>query len=154
MLSVGDPPGHMLSSLSLQSASHAIRYRVPFPQPTGNQMRVKLVLARPYEGASQLLIDVAGRVNGAMRPLEGGNTGEREFTFNMQHFHADAAVTLTISADMPDPALRIATWGSGLGRTLPEQPQFVTEYGAFLGLPEPLTGKMRSAWPLVWVTGA
>ena len=152
-LSLGDPPGRMLSSLSIQSVSHAIRYRVPFPQPTGDRMRVKLILARPYAGPAHLLIDVSGRTNGIMRTPPGGNESEREFTFDMPQFRTDAAVTLTISPDAPDPDLRIAVWKSGLGRTLPDEPKYVTDQGMFPGLPDPLTGVMTRAWPLVWITG-
>jgi hypothetical protein len=153
-LSLGDPPGRMLTSLSIQSTWHAIRYQVPFPQPTGDRMRVKLILARPYAGPANLLIDVSGRVNGTMCVPSGGNESEREFTFDMPQFRADAAVTLTISPDAPDPDLRIAVWKSGLGRTLPDEPKYVTDHGMFTGLPDPLTGMMIRGWPLVWITGA
>ena len=153
-LSLGDPPGRMLSSFSFQSASHAIRYRVPFPQPPGNRMRVKLVLARPYAGPANLLIDVSGRTNGTMRTPPNGNESEREFTFEMHHFRADTAVTLTISPDAPDQNLRLAVWKSGLGRTLEDEPEYVTEYGRLPGLPDTLTGTMIRAWPLIWASGA
>jgi hypothetical protein len=151
-LTVGDPPGRMLSSFSIPSASHAIRYRVPLPQPKGDRMQVRLVLARPYEGPAHLLIDVSGRVNGVMNPGF-DNVSERRFTFDIAPFRTDSSVLLTISPDIPDPKLRIAIWRSGLGRALPDEPEYVTEHGAFLGILDPLTGRLNQAsWPVVWVT--
>lgn len=152
-MTIGDPPGRMLAYVSIQAISHAIRYRVPLPQPTSDQMRVRLVLARPYVGPAHLLIDISGRSNGIMALPPDGNTGEREFTFNMNPFRSDSAVDLTFALDALDPDLRIAVWKSGLGRTLPDVPQYLTEYIAFQGLPEPLSGAMTRAWPLVWITG-
>ena len=153
-LSLGDPPGRMLSSLSIQSSSHSIRYRVPLPQPTSDRMRVKVVLARPYIGPSYLLIDVSERVHGILRTPPGGNESEREFAFDTALFRIDNAVSLTISPDAFDPDLRIAVWKSSLGRTVPDGPEYVTEHGRFAGLPDPLTGMMIRGWPLVWITGA
>jgi hypothetical protein len=152
-MTVGDPPGRMLTYVSIQSTLHAIRYRVPFPQPTSDRMRVKAVLARPYEGSSHLLIDVSGHVNGTMTPPVGGNMSEREFTFDMAQFRATTSVVVTITPDTPDPELRIAAWKSGLGRTLPDEPQYVTGEIALSGLPDPISGRMIQAWPLIWVTG-
>jgi hypothetical protein len=151
-LTLGDPPGRMLSSFSIPSASHAIRYRVPLPQPKGDRMQVRLALARPYEGPAHLLIDVSGRVNGVMTP-RGENAAEREITLDMAPFRTDSSVLLTISTDIPDPNLRIPLSRIGLGRTLPDEPEYVTEHGAFLRIPDPLTGRLTHAWwPMVWVT--
>lgn len=152
IMTVGDPPGRMLTYVSLQSASHAIRYRVPFPQPTSDRMRVKLVLARPYEGPAHLLIDVSGRSSGAMT-IPDQNLSEREYLFDMAPFGTDTSAVLTITPDIPDWDLRIAAWRSGLGRTLPDKPEYVAGGMAFPGLPDPTTGRMIQAWPMIWVTG-
>jgi hypothetical protein len=152
IITVGDPPGRMLTSVSLQSASHAIRYRLPLPQPTSSRMRVKLVLARAYEGPAHLLIDVSGRSNGTMTP-PGGNSGEREFTFDMAQLSTENTVVVTITPDLPDQNLRIAAWRSGLGRMLSDEPEYLVGGMVFLGLPDPMTGRMIQAWPMIWVTG-
>ena len=152
IMTVGDPPGCMLTYVSLQSASHAIRYQVPFPQPTGDRMRVRLILARPYEGPAHLLIDVSGRSSGVMT-IAGLNPSEREFTFDMTQFRATTSVVVTVTPDTPEPELRIAAWKSGLGRTLPDEPQNVAREIALSGLPDPISGRMIQAWPLIWVTG-
>ena len=149
----GDPPGRMLTSISIQSASHAIRYRVPFPQPTSDRIRVRVLLARPYEGSSHLFINVSEYVNGTMTPPFGGNMSEREFTFDMAQFRATTSVVVTITPDTPDPDLRIAAWKSGLGRTLPDEPQNVAREIALSGLPDPTSGRMIQAWPLILITG-
>jgi hypothetical protein len=151
IMTVGDPPGRMLTYASLQSASHAIRYRVPFPQPTSDRMRVKLILARPYHGPAHLIIDVSGRSRGAMT-IPGLNLSEREYTFDMAPFDADTFAVLTITPDIPDRELRIAVWKSGLGRTLTDAPAYVVGEVGFPGLPEPTTGQMIQGWPMIWVT--
>ena len=152
-MTVGDPPGRMLTYVSIQSTLHAIRYRVPFPQPTGDRMRVRLILARPYAGPAHLQIDVSGRSIGTMVLPADGNVGEREYTFDMASFGNDESAVLTITPDLPDPNLRIAAWRSGLGRLLPDEPQYVAGGMAFPGLPDPTTGRMIQVWPMIWVTG-
>jgi hypothetical protein len=152
IMTVGDPPGRMLRYVTIQSASHAIRYRVPFPQPTGDRMRVRLILARPYAGSAHLLIDISGRLNGTMVLPADGNLGEREYTFDKAPFGTDTSVVLTITPDSPDQDLRIAAWRSGLGRMLPDEPKYVAAGMGFSGLPEPATGQMIQAWPMIWVT--
>lgn len=151
-MTIGDPPGRMIAFVSIQSTSHAIRYRVPFPQPTSNQMRVRLVLARPYDGPARLQIDVSGRSNGAMVLPADGNLGEREYTFDMGPFGTDTSTVLTITPDIPDRDLRIAVWKSGLGRALPDPPEYITEEFSIPGLPDSLTGKSARVWPLIWVS--
>ena len=151
-LSVGDPPGRLLSSFAMQSPAHAIRYRVPLPRQTGDRMRVKLVLARPYEGLVRLHIDISGHSNGAMQTPLGGNFSELEYAFDMTPFRADETVLLTIRQDAYDPNLRLAIWKSSLGRQIPDEPEYLTEYRVFRGLPDPLTGAMTRFWPLIWVT--
>ena len=86
IMTVGDPPARMLTYVSIQSTLHAIRYRVPFPQPTGDRMRVRLILARPYAGPAHLHVDVSGRSIGTMVLPADGNVGEREYTFDMASF--------------------------------------------------------------------
>ena len=151
-LSVGAPPGRMLSSFAIQSPAHAIRYRVPFPRQSGDRMRIKLVLAQPYEGMVRLRIDISGRSNGAMQTPLGGNLSELEYAFDMSPFQAEETVLLTIRQDTYDPNLRLAIWKSDLGRQILDEPEYLTEYRVFHGLPDPLTGAMRKFWPLIWVT--
>ncbi|MCG3770850.1 MAG: hypothetical protein JW384_02029 [Nitrosomonadaceae bacterium] len=151
-LSAGDPPGRMLSSFAIQSPSHAIRYRVPFPRQTGERMRVKMVLAQPYEGLIRLRMDISGQSRGIMHPPEGGNLSELEYAFDMTPFRAEKTILLTIRPDAYDTNLRLAIWKSGLGRQIPDEPEYLTEYQVFRGLPDPLTGAMTRFWPLIWVT--
>ena len=115
-------------------------------------MRVRLILARPYEGPAHLLIDVSGRSSGAMT-IPGLNPSEREYTFDIAPFGTDTSAVLTITPDLPDQELRIASWRSGLGRMLPDEPAYVAGGMAFPGLPDPTTGRMIKAWPMIWVTG-
>lgn len=152
-LSVGEPPGKMLSSFAIQSPSHAIQYRVPYPRQWSDRMRVKVLLAQPYDGPVDLRIDISSRLSGTMRPPLGGNLSEREFVFEMKPFESDGTVLLTITQDAYDPNLRFATWKSNLGRQIHDQPEYLTEYGEFSGLPDPLTGVMTRFWPLIWMTG-
>jgi hypothetical protein len=150
IMTVGDPPGRMLTYVSLQSASHAIRYRVPFPQPTSDRMRVRLILARPYAGPARLQIDVSGRSNGTMALPADGNLGEREYTFDMAPFGTATSALVTVTVDIPDPNLHVAVWESGAGRTVPDEPEYLSENGSVPGLPNPLTGELTRAWPLMW----
>lgn len=149
-LSVGDPPGRMLSSFAIQSPSHAVRYRVPFPTKPGERMRVKMVLAQPYDGPIPLHVDISGRLSGSMRPM-GENTSEREFVFGSDLFRDVESVTVTITQDNYDPNLRIAYWKSDLGRTIPGEAEYISEYGVIRGIPDPLTGRVTRGWPLIWI---
>lgn len=151
-MTTGDPPGRMLSYVSIQSASHSLRYKVPLPDPIYKQLRIKLVLARAYSGPARLVVDVSQRLSGLMELPADGNLGEREFTFDAAPFKNSHSVLLTISLDTPDPALRIAVWKSALGRMFADQATYGTETGSTLGLPDPLTGEPINAWPLIWVT--
>jgi hypothetical protein len=149
-MTVGDPPGRMLTSVSLQPM-HAIRYRVPFPQSMTQTMRVRLVLARPYSGPANLQVDISGITHGLMTPGE-SNTDERQFAFDRTPFGTASSALLTFTLDVPDPNLRIAVWKSGLGRTLPDAPEYITEEFLIPGLPDSLTSKSARVWPLIWVS--
>ena len=149
-MTVGDPPGRMLTSVSLQPM-HAIRYRVPFPQSMTQTMRVRLVLARPYSGPAKIQVDISGMTHGLMTPGE-SNTDERQFAFDRTPFGTASSALLTFTLDVPDPNLRIAVWKSGLGRTLPDAPEYITEEFSIPGLPDSLTSKSARVWPLIWVS--
>ncbi|MBU6150377.1 MAG: hypothetical protein KGR25_02940 [Chloroflexi bacterium] len=149
-MTVGDPPGRMLTSVSLQPM-HAIRYRVPFPQSMTQTMRVRLVLARPYSGPANIQVDISGMTHGLMTPGE-SNTDERQFAFDRTPFGTASSALLTFTLDVPDPNLRIAVWKSGLGRTLPDAPEYITEEFSIPGLPDSLTSKSARVWPLIWVS--
>ena len=77
---------------------------------------------------------------------------ELEYAFDMSPFQAEETVLLTIRQDTYDPNLRLAIWKSDLGRQILDEPEYLTEYRVFHGLPDPLTGAMRKFWPLIWVT--
>ena len=141
-----------LTSLSMQSTSHAIRYQLPFPRRINDRMRVKLVLERPYMGSANLHIDVSGLATGVMT-MPQGRADEREFVFDQTLFHMNRAATVTITSDEIDPDLRIGARRHAFGRNILEQPEFITEDRVFAGLPDPLTGRMTVEWwPMVWIT--
>ena len=150
-LSLGDPPGRMLSSFSIQSATHSIRYRVPFPQKSNDRMRVRLLLSRGYEGPTSIRIDISGVSEGVMRIPVGGNISEREYIFEMAPFRELNSVILTLRQDNYDSTLRIAFWKSGLGRAIEGEAEYATEFGKLRGLPDPMTGALAHGWPLIWI---
>ena len=150
-LSAGDPPGRLLSSFVIQSPTHAIRYRVPFPNQTGDRMRVRLLLSKPYEGPVQIRIDITGKIQGLMQVPTSGNSSEREYIFGMEEFQQIDNVVLTLQQDGYDPNLRIAIWKSDLGRAINGVPEYISEFGTLAGLPDPLTGAMTTFWPLIWI---
>lgn len=151
-LTQGDPPGRMLSSITIQSPTHEVRYRVPLPGLRGDWLRVKLLLAKAYAGPALMTVNLSGRAGGAMKPA-GGNLSELEHVFDATPFREVQSVLLTIRQDAYDPELRLAVWKSGLGRAIPDVPEYATEHGVWPGLPDPLTGAMGRAWPVAWVTG-
>ena len=150
-LSAGDPPGRMLSSFAIQSPSHAIRYRVPFPRQIGERMRVRLLLSKPYEGPVNIRIDITGKIQGLMEVPTNGNSSEREYIFGMEEFQQIDNVVLTLRQDGYDPDLRIAIWKSDLGRAIDGVPEYISEFGTLAGLPDPFTGAMTKSWPLIWI---
>ena len=150
-LSVGNPPGRLLSSFAIQSPTHAIRYRVPFPNHTGNRMRVRLLLSKPYEGPVHILIDITGKIQGLMQIPTNGNSSEREYIFGIEKFQQINNVVLTLQQDGYDPSLRIAIWKSDLGRAIDGVPEYISEFGTLAGLPDPVTGAMTKSWPLMWI---
>jgi hypothetical protein len=153
-LSVGNPPGRLLSSFAIQSPTHAIRCRVPFPNHTGNRMRVRLLLSKPYEGPVQIRIDITGKIQGLMQVPTSGNSSEREYIFGIEKFQQINNVVLTLQQDGYDPSLRIAIWKSDLGRAIDGVPEYITEFGTLAGLPDPVTGAMTKSWPLIWIQDA
>ena len=150
-LSVGDPPGRLLSSFAIQSPTHAIRYRVPFPNQPGDRMRVRLLLSKPYEGPVQIRIDITGKIQGLMQVPTNGNSSEREYVFRMEGFQQLSSVVLTLQQDGYDPNLRIAIWKSDLGRAIDGVPEYISEFGTLAGLPDPSTGAMTKSWPIIWI---
>ena len=143
-----------LTSLGIQSTSHVIRYQAPFPRRTSDEMRVKLVLDRPYFGTANLHIDLSGVSNGIMIVPQ-GKANEREFIFESYLFRNRSLILLTITSDGVDPNLRLGAWRYVFRRNDRTPPEFITEYGVFAGLPEALTGRMTNEWlPMIWIAGS
>lgn len=143
-----------LTSLGIQSTSHGIRYQLPFPRRISDQMRVKLILERPYVGSANLHVDVSGGANGIMT-IPQGRANEREFIFDQALFRTKSSVIVTITSDGVDPNLRLGAWRYAFRANEIQHPEFITDYRVFAGLPDALTGRMTNEWwPMVWIAGA
>ena len=148
----GDPPGFMLSSFSIQSEDHFIITSVPIPKDLTSQVRIRIKLAKWYEGASHLTLGINTLENVTMQVPADGNLMYREFSFDSSVLSlSEISCNVHISVDRYDRNMRLSYWRSSAGRVDHSDTLYKTRYGSFIGVPEPLTGEFVRGWPFLWI---
>mgnify|MGYP006272342001 CR=1 FL=1 len=148
----GDPSGLMLSSLSIQSISHSISVVVPTPKTLTKRLRIRVKLAKPYDGQAHFQVQLETFFKALMDIPEDGDSMYREYRFETPPFlHSRETCQLILSVDAYDRNMRLAYWQSNAGRADHSDVIYSTEHGSFIGIPESLIGGFVNGWPFLWI---
>ena len=156
-------PSSMLQSITLQSPDQGIRLLLPLPRDHGNEILVRTMLDRPYDGPSRLAVWVNGNAIGTMfpagtihrKPGFAVSLEEIEVPFKVDTVGVSNPMEIILRQPVPDPALRIAVWGSHLGTTQGANTAWFANGTHWVrGIPSPRTGGPSEAVPIVWLLNA
>lgn len=156
-------PQSMLQSITLQSPDQGIRLLLPLPRDPGNEIIIRTMLDRPYDGPSRLAVWVNGTAIGDMFPAGtihrksalAVSLEELEVPFKVDIVGVANPMEIILRQPVPDPALRIAVWGSHLGTTQGANTAwFATGTDWVRGIPSARTGGPSKAVPIVWLLNA
>jgi len=156
-------PSSMLQSITLQTPDQGIRLLLPLPRDYGNEIIVRTMLTRPYDGPSRIAVWVNGTAIGTMSPAgtiqhkpgSAMSLEEIEVPFKVDTVGVSNPMEIILRQPVPDPALRIAVWSSHLGTAQGANTAWFANGSHWArGIPSSRTGGPSEAVPIVWLLNA